>query len=288
MTAEMRESVALPGGLRERVIAASRQVRAVGRSVPDVTAASPTEAFGLAADAFYLLLRSLRDEDWAAPVIRDLDAQGLVGHLIGVEHDVHRCLAGDPEVARADHVESTNPQAARQAGRDPAMTSEDWRRAADHTLSLVDAVGDLGATVAVHGIRLPLRDVLVARTFELWTHDNDIRTAIALPASVPDPATLRPMTKLATELLPFGAARTGLREPISLHLVLTGPGGGSWDILLGKRSADLVQVGIVADVVGFCRLVANRVAPADLDVYVTGDRDQATAVLTAASALALD
>ena len=45
---------------------------------------------------------------------------------------------------------------------------------------------------------------------------------------------------------------------------------------------------IVTDAVGFCRLVANRVAAADLDLHVTGDAGRAAGVLAAASALALD
>ena len=45
---------------------------------------------------------------------------------------------------------------------------------------------------------------------------------------------------------------------------------------------------IVTDAAGFCRLVANRATPADLDLYVTGDTGHVTAVLAAASTLALD
>ncbi len=187
--------------------------------------------------------------------------QGLVGHLTGVEEDVHRCLSGDPAVANADHVASTAPAAARQAGRDPALTVQDWRRAADRTLALSGA-GDLDSVVAVHGVRLPVRDLLVARAFELWTHDNDIRTAVALPPSVPGAATLRPMTMLAAALLPFGAALLGLDQHVSLRLVLTGPGGGTWDVLLGMPSSDPVPIAVTADVVGFCRLFANPIAPA--------------------------
>ena len=55
-------------------------------------------------------------------MLRDLDVQGLVGHLTGVEEDVQRCLAGDPSVGQADHVESTQLAADRQAGR-PATRS---------------------------------------------------------------------------------------------------------------------------------------------------------------------
>ena len=288
MTAEGREPTVLPAGLRERVLAASRQARAAGRPVPEVVEISPAEAFSRAADAFYRLLCALGDDDWRITVLRGLDVQGLVGHLIGVEDDMHRCLSGDPEVADASHVESTQPAAARQAGRPAARTCADWRRAADRTLDLVHAAGDLCAEVAMHGMRLPLGALLVVRAFELWTHDDDIRRAAGLPLTAPDPATLGLMTRLAARLLPHAAARTGLREPVNVRLVLTGPGGGTWDIAVGEGPPDPVSVRIIADAVGFCRLVANRVTPADLDLHVTGDPGRAAGVLAAASALALD
>jgi len=288
MTGDTPEPMMVPAGLRERVLEASWQARAAGRSVPEVQEISPAEAFSRAADAFYGLLCALADEDWARPVLRDLDVQGLVGHLIGVEEDVHRCLAGDTNVAEADHVSSTQAAATRQAGRPPATTRGEWRRAADRSLDLVRADGDLEAEVAVHGMRLPLSALLVVRAFELWIHDNDIRRVAGLPASVPDGSTLHLMTELAARMLPYGATLTGLREPVSLHLVLTGPGGGTWDVAVGKRAGDPAPVSIVTDAVGFCRLVANRVTPDDLDLHVTGDPGRAAKVLAAAAALALD
>ena len=288
MTAEGPEPVVLPAGLRERVLEASRQARTAGQSIPPVMEISPTEAFSRAADALDVLLCALSDDDWRRPVLRGLDVQGVVGHLIGVEDDVHRCLSGDPQVADASHVESTQPAAARQTGRPAARTRTDWRRAADRTLDLVRAAGDPRAEVAVHGMRLPLSALLVVRAFELWTHENDIRRAAGLPASVPDPSTLGLMTRLAARLLPHAAARTGVHEPVNVRLVLTGPGGGTWDIAVGEDPPDPVSVRIIADAAGFCRLVANRVTPADLDLHVTGDPGRAAGVLDAASALALD
>ena len=288
MTADGREPVMLPVGLRDRVLQASWQARSAGRPVPEPPEISPAEAFSRAADALYGLLCALRPEDWRMAAIRDLDVQGLVGHLIGVENDMHRCLAGDPEVAEADHVESTQAAATRQAGLPPARTRADWRRAAGRTLDLVHGFGDPCAEVAVHGMRLPLDALLVVRVFELWTHDNDIRRAVGLPASVPDAPALRLMTGLAARLLPHAAARTGLHEPVNVHLVLTGPGGGTWDVAIGERPPDPVSIRIIADAAGFCRLAANRVTPADLDLHVTGDPGRAAGVLAAASALALD
>ena len=44
----------------------------------------------------------------------------------------------------------------------------------------------------------------------------------------------------------------------------------------------------MTDAVGFCRLAANRVTPAELDLDITGDPVHVTAVLEAACTLALD
>jgi uncharacterized protein (TIGR03083 family) len=267
-----------------------------GRPAPDVPEIPPAEAFSRAADAFYRLLCALDDADWRKPALRGLDIQGLVGHLIGVETDTQRGLRSDPDVAEASHVASTQAAAERQSGCSPAQTRAEWRRAADATLALIGpavgpAVGSAGggAEVALHGMRLPLRALLIVRAFELWTHENDIRLAAGLPASVPDPATLRLMSDLAVRLLPYAAARASLPEPAEVHLVLTGPGGGTWDVTVGAADAVApAALSIVTDVVGFCRLAANRVAPDELDVHVTGPAGTAAGLLAAASTLALD
>ncbi len=301
MTGEERSSAlptspVLPAGLRMRVVAAALRARAAGRPHPAPEQIAPDEAYRRAADAFHGLLRELPDADWARPALRDLDVQGLVGHLTGVEEDVQRSLAGDPAVAAADHVASTQAAAVRQAGRRPAQTRAEWRLAADRTIELARA-GDLGAEVAVHGLRIPVSLLLIVRAFELWVHDNDIRQAAGLPPSVPDPATLSLMTEVAARLLPVAAARTGMDAPMSLHLVLTGPGGGTWDVPIGTGGTggtggasrvEPVDVVVVSDAVDFCRLVANRATPAGLDLHITGDAELAAAVLAAAPVLALD
>src|SRR5205823_6341964 len=138
------------------------------------------------------------------------------------------------------------------------------------------------------------------RAFELWTHENDIRAVAGLAPSVPDPATLRLMTTLVAGLLPLGAERAGVREPVDVRLVLTGPGGGTWDVPVGERpggpagaapggpAGEPGRVAIVADAVAFCRLAGGRLAPADLGAHVTGDARSAAGILAAAAALALD
>ena len=291
MSAAGRDRAPLPADLRERVLAASLLARGAGQTVPAVPQISADEAFARAADAFYGLLGALSDEGWKTEALRGLDVQGLVGHMIGVEHDTHRALAGDPAVADAEHVESTQDWAVRQAARSPALTRDEWRRAAEVTVELARAAdGDPEGRLAVHGMRLPLGDLLVVRAFELWVHENDIRRAVGLPPSVPDPPVLRMMSDLAARMLPYAAARMGL-HPVDVHLVLTGPGGGTWDVAIGQGAGGAPGqegVAIVADAVGFCRLAANRVTPAELGPHITGDEGRAVSVLAAASTLALD
>jgi len=286
----MTASTPIPSELRERVLAASLAARAGGRAVPAAAEISATEAFARAADAFVGLLSSLTSAQWRTPVLRDLDVQGLVGHLIGVEQDVQRALAGDEEVADADHIASTQEAAAAQADRDPALTRTSWRRAADQTIDIVEATAHqhAGSVVSMHGMRLSVDALLVVRAFELWTHENDIRRAVDMPASVPDASVLTLMTDLAVQLLPHAVTRTGSAEPTDLHLVLTGAGGGTWDVPLGNRGErpEGQDLTIVVDAVDFCRLVANRVALDALDVHSEGDG--ADRVLAAAATLALD
>jgi len=280
---------ALPAGLRIRVLDASWQVRPAGKTVPEVQEISPVEAFSRAADALYHTLRALPENAWRRPAIRDLDVQGLVGHLTGVEHDVQRALSGDQAVGQAEHVASTQAAADRQAGRSPAQTLGQWRRAVRQTMTRVTAAGDLGMIIGLHGVQLPLYAVLVGRAFELWTHENDIRAATGLPATVPDAPTLALMTRLATTLLPYAALGSRLGQPARLHLVLTGPGGGTWDIEVGDGTLpEPARVSVVADAVRFCRLVANRTTPAGIDADITGDHDVATGILAAAATLAFD
>jgi uncharacterized protein (TIGR03083 family) len=185
-----------------------------------------------------------------------------------------------------DHVADTRPQAT--DARSPQQTRRAWRDATDTTLEAVTHA-DPDADVAVYGLRLSVSALLIVRAFELWIHENDIRRAVGLPPSVPDLSTLRLMTALATRLLP--GAVTGHDSGgwgCDLHLVLTGGGGGTWDMALRPQASERTRVDIVTDAVDFCRLVANRIAPDDLVAHVDGDGRSARRILTAVATLALD
>jgi uncharacterized protein (TIGR03083 family) len=279
----------LPSGLRDRVLAAARAARPPGRAVPEPPPISPAEVFGRAVDAFGMTLDRLNAEDWTLPALRDLTVQGLVGHLVGVERDLQRAFDDDPVVADADHVSSTQATARRQSAEPPRGTLQAWRAATAATVSRL-AADDLDRVIALHGLRLPLRSLLVVRAFELWTHENDIRAAAGLPPSVPDPCAVPLMTELATGRLPRVAVTAGIVEHVDLHLVLTGPGGGTWDLALGDRTTGppAPEVTIVTDAIDFCRLAANRRSPDQLDAHISGATTQAPRILAATAALALD
>jgi len=280
---------ALSPDVRTRVLAAALEVRAAGQPVPEVPAITPVEAYRRAADALDRTLAALGADAWGRPAIRDLDVQGLVGHLAGVEEDVRRAVLGDPAVADASHVESTQAAAERQAGRSPAQTLSEWRDATSQTYALLAGIEDLDRAIALHGMRLPLGSLLLVRAFELWVHENDIRLSTGRPRSAPDPSALRLMTTLAVRLLPAAVRRSGLLAPARLRLVLTGHGGGTWDLVLGDdAAAEPARLSIVTDAVGFCRLAADRIGPADLAAHVTGSQEMAAGVLAATTALALD
>ena len=117
------------------------------------------------------------------------------------------------------------------------------------------------------------------------------------------------MTALGVALLPSGLARARPDSPArTARIVLTGPGGGTWQTSLarhasgetadgpgdasaateGSNGSGPVDVRIVVDTIDFCRLVANRMDPAALTAVVSGDGALARDVFVGAASLALD
>jgi uncharacterized protein (TIGR03083 family) len=291
--------------LRARILAGGLAARAPGRYIEMAPAISPVEAFRRGATGLDALLADLADDEWQARTgVRGLDVQGLVGHLLGVELDFAAGL--DAGIgARADHIESTQPHAEAQRRRAPADTLAEWRAAVDATLRrLAPLEFDLAALAApanLHTAHFPLGELVVARTFELWAHEEDIRRATDRAMGSPDASSLQLMTELAVAMVPFGAALGGASGAgRTARIVLTGPGGGTWvSDLGGVRVGDgdgaprlgseaPVDVRIVIDAVDFCRLFANRMDPRTVAADVSGDGALATDVLVGLTGLALD
>jgi uncharacterized protein (TIGR03083 family) len=288
-----------PKGLGETVLDAALAARSPGRPVDEPPPISAVEAFRRALASLDRLLSSLTPDEWYRPALRGLDIQQLVGHLTGVERDFQAGLhAPGATYEDSDHVASTDPVAAAQRGRPPARTHEEWRTATAETMDILGGAETsptrLGDVVHLHGLHLPLGSLLVVRTFELWTHEEDIRRATGRPLQAPDAASLRLMTQLAVAMLPAGMRRAGRPgDGRWARIVLTGPGGGTWQAPLGAipdgpRLEGPVDVRIVVDAADFCRLVANRMDPGAIATVVTGDDALARDCFIGATSLALD
>ena len=91
-------------------------------------------------------------------------------------------------------------------------------------------------------------------------------------------------------MLPAGIARAGrARAGATVRLVLTGAGGGTWDLSLdGSPVSRRADCRIVVDAAAFCRVVGDRDDAVTSGAIVSGDPDVATGVLLGAAALALD
>ncbi|MDQ1359012.1 MAG: hypothetical protein QOJ52_1979 [Acidimicrobiaceae bacterium] len=281
-----------PVALRTRVIEAAEAGRPPGLAAGTDTAITPIEAYRRTMVSFDSVLSDLSEAEWHTPVLRDLDIQGLVGHLIGVERQLHAALGIGPDmVTDADHVESTQADAHAQTGRPTADTHAEWLDLSAATVahaSGLDRQG-LASLIAMHLFTTSVERMLVIRSFETWTHEEDIRRATGRPLAAPDSARLRLMTETAVSALPAGLAMIARPRPNrTARMVLTGPGGGTWQASLDRGVPGETDVRIIADAVSFCRMVANRMTPADIEAVVTGDEALAADVFAGAQALALD
>jgi hypothetical protein len=135
---------------------------------------------------------------------------------------------------------------------------------------------------AAHKSLRTLRDALVQRAFETWTHRDDIGAI----GAIPPPEQIHRIIELAVALLP---AALRVNDPAhadrAWRLVLHGSGGGDWTVPAG---AERVEVTIGTDAVDFARLAANRRQPRLLPHTVTGDHALAEAILRVATTLGCD
>jgi len=140
----------------------------------------------------------------------------------------------------------------------------------------------------VFGLTLSRDSLLVTRSFETWTHADDIRRAVGRDLEPPPPATLRRMADLSVTSMPAALEVAGRAHPGKTgRVVLTGEGGGDWLIPLGfAEVGDTPDVVLTADVVAWCRVVSERMAPDALPRTVEGDPALADDLAAASSAFA--
>jgi uncharacterized protein (TIGR03083 family) len=253
--------------------------------------------FGAAAGILDTVLTSVDPAclERPSPVL-DWTAGDLVTHLAagnaqlaaacGVSTDL-------PVIPDAELETVTRAALAATRGFDPAARRRQWWDGVDTLAAALLGQPELaGRVVDVVGVRMSVASHVVARAFETWNHARDIALVGGLRLPNPTGEVLGPMANLAARALdglpaprPGRSGRSG-----TVRLTLSGPGGRSWLVGIGEPTrpvgsgsrdgpgtdsgADVearVDAELNADVVAFCLLVADRLAPADLGAVITGD-----------------
>jgi uncharacterized protein (TIGR03083 family) len=287
----------VPAGLRAQVLAAAtKRVRpAMHPDWADAggTGVTPHAAFIKTASELATMLDTLTADEWDAPTgVEGASVRELVAHLVGVERYVLGQLGHGPSFEaprREDHFPVSQAASADLAGATGPATAQAWWH---EVTRLIAVCAELGPQheVAYHHLAGSVRGMLVVRTFELWTHDDDIRRAINRPPNSLDADRLALMSGDLMNVLNLGMALSGTTQPgRTARLNLMGPGGGTFDVALAPGEiAGLPDITITTTGLDLCRLASNRLSLELVDLAVDGDRSLLEPILVGATAFACD
>ena len=266
-----------PIDLRTRTLSAAIEARA-GRPV---TMAEPLEVHRVEGRRAADLLAELTPTEWCIPAgdaFPGWSVHDLAVHLAATETVLAERLTGRQLTADTDSDPTARAYeaVARHQHLDPTVALDELTRAADVVSRTAAAVP--GQTVTDwHGLDLPLDTVLIQRSFELWTHADDVRSVVERPLLTPPPSSLATMSRAAAHSLPLLLAATGADHAGRVvRLELQGPGGGRFTVLLGPSGGiapdhDAPDATLEVDVVDFCRALADRTPPGGLRHRCDGD-----------------
>jgi uncharacterized protein (TIGR03083 family) len=232
-------------------------------------------------------LVELEDDEWQLPVAPyQWTVHGLIAHLLVVERYMAGLVGLDvPAVGGPvdDHLDMGASLIAAELAGGFRGTFAAWKSQAFETISAIRARPKaLDDHVVFHRWPVSVESLLVARAFEVWTHADDVRRATARPMQAPLPHDLRAMSMFSVATLALLVPAELVKGPA--RIVLTGPGGGTFDL---AGPGDARAVTLVADVVDYCRAAARRIDIDELPAVIEGDREYAHALLTAARVLAV-
>ncbi|MEU7748763.1 hypothetical protein [Nonomuraea sp. NPDC049158] len=260
------EAVSPPPGLREAMLAKARMRRSPAETAVAAVAVPYAQQVALMDE----LLGELSVAQWEAPLAKHGTVRGMVEHL----------AANDARVAGFMGVPAVGDLPAHRRWREQAGSL--LERVSGSTGVLLGVEVELAGTSPARG---PLRHAMVQRTFETWTHADDIRTATARSSAPPAAEHVRMIAEFGLAMLP--RAVKGPRRDVAATVVLTGPGGGTWTVPLSS-TPDRVAVLVSADAVHFCKLLAGRWPPDSFPYAAEGDPALARELIRAASTLGCD
>jgi uncharacterized protein (TIGR03083 family) len=279
-------SSAPPPDVRDRLLNLAGTIPSMAeRLVPS----TPSEVYQTQANAFYDVCRNLTADQWtlvAAPYAWSVHE--LVGHVLAGEVYTAQILGlptNHEQLDGRNHLATGDDIIAAHRKLPPAdTTAACWKRVQATIKCLPDLTVDGENTfVEYHGWPFPVNALLIARSFEFWNHADDIRRAIGAPVVDPSPNDLRAMSSTSVQNLDLVIALAFPEAPTgATRVVLTGPGGGTFDI---GPAGERVTTAVV-DVVDYCRMTARRLSVDDLSADITGDRSVAGALWDAAQVFA--
>ncbi|MFG1710877.1 maleylpyruvate isomerase family mycothiol-dependent enzyme [Nonomuraea sp. M3C6] len=282
----MMEDPAVPAhSLRPQLLAGAR-----ARRRPAAATAVWAEPYAGRVAAMDALLASAADDDWSRVIVEGWTLQELVAHLAAKDGLLAASVGAPvlgPPMGAVDALGRTNDVQDYERARSPEQTRRDWRAQAD---ALCRHLADLDPTTlaTLDGLEVVVRDHILARGLETWVHTADAAQSAQLRLPNPIPDHIGPTADLCARLLPWTMLLSGLDGTgRTLHLTLTGAGGGDWTLPLGveETTPGTPDAHITADVVEFCFLLGGRGDPSDFPADVAGDQAFARDVLTTAPAL---
>jgi uncharacterized protein (TIGR03083 family) len=279
--------------LRTTILERALAVRAPGRPVAAPEPSTPLAAFEAAAEQLASTLRTFTGDDWLRPAHDGIGTvRDVVAHLYGVERMVLGWVTApaDEDPVVTEHLAATRWAVDELADTLPAVVVERW---ADAAQAVVDACRDADPSrpVLAHDLPTDIDGLLVLRAFELWAHLEDVCAATGRLLPPVDAPRLTLMSQRLMGALPLAVAWRQTTVPMrSVRFVLTGPGGGCYDVDLAAAGVGGAgdEVTIVADTTDVCRVAARRLDATDLDAVVEGDGDAALALLATVDAFARD
>lgn len=277
------EALDPPSALRGNVLGTARTRRAGERDHPAI------DLYRTQSERFEDAVDLVTDTALDATTTNGLSARDLVIHEAAQESLMAQAV-GDtpvPEIAVTNIDARTAAFVDKLDGRPLDDAVALWRASVDANCAWAN--GPAENTANWRGFELDRNDAIVLRAFETWIHTDDLRRVVGLAGVPPEPQHLALMSDLAGRTLSMALGlveRT--REGKTARLVLTGDGGGDWLVAmdgsgLSSREPDVT---LTANVVDWCMLVGDRIAPAAIVHTVEGDPGLAEDLLAAAPALA--
>jgi hypothetical protein len=205
-------------------------------------------------------------------------------------------VPGIPERATDNEGRAAEAQA-RHRDLPPAQSIAELEAAAEAADQAVIARGEarLDEPIDWWGGRAATRTVLMVRSFETWTHADDIRRVVGLAPVPPPTSSLLTMLHTACGFVPSLLAARDAYHPGRYVRLRFDDLGVAWDVDLGMVGGVVPATDAVMDVaaeittasLAFCHVVSARLPATGLPHRVEGDARLAREIVEALPALAM-